>query len=420
MKKFFISLAFLFAFFVVLPVEVSADNDTEGALCQLSISGGSLSLTDSAPYPLVYPSSQEGTTGTSNPIWKFNVRACGDISVADTVSSSRAAIAVRYNEPSWLWQWYNSDANLTRDGNCLVGTVTIPLSTPENIALDIEGTDGKPICRRGYGNAQVQTQEGQLDWEQAKTDLCSSLAIDPPSGWVSGQDITVSVNVPEAFWGGELPIFTGPSGYSYKLVYDFSRGTDPIQSDLNITPRNNQGLLDPRKYITHPNLSVANYTIKISLESQGNKQQICSKGFYVGTTENPGGDTGPDTRTNEEFFVCNQVKDPTQKETCEECFNKKKGVWTALGCIPYGEGGNATSIVQAFIRIGLGIGGGVVVLMVLAGGFILSTSQGDPKRVDEAKAMITSAIMGLVFIIFSITILRFIGVRILQIPGFGS
>lgn len=420
MKKFFISLAFLFAFFVVLPVEVSADNNTEGALCQLSISSASLSLNDSAPYPLVYPSSREGTTGTYNPIWKFNVRACGDISVADTVSASRAAIGVRYG----AWQWYNSDANLTRDGNCLVGTVTLPLSTPQIIMLDIEGTDGTPICRRGYGNSQVQTQEGQLDWEQAKTDLCSSLAIDPPSGWVSGQGITVSVNVPEAFWGGELPIFTGPSGYSYKLVYDFSRGTDPIQSDLNITPRNNQGLLDPRKYITHPNLSVANYTIKISLESQGNKQQICSKGFYVGTPENPGGDTGPDTP--EAFALCKQVGSPTgnpNQQTnyarCNECFTNK-GVWTALGCIPYGEGGNATSIVQAFIRIGLGIGGGVVVLMVLAGGFILSTSQGDPKRVDEAKAMITSAIMGLVFIIFSITILRFIGVRILQIPGFGS
>jgi hypothetical protein len=57
--------------------------------------------------------------------------------------------------------------------------------------------------------------------------------------------------------------------------------------------------------------------------------------------------------------------------------------------------------------------------MSLYAGLLLSTSQGDPKRVDEAKAAITSAVAGAFFLIFSVTILRFIGTTLLQIPGFG-
>jgi hypothetical protein len=76
--------------------------------------------------------------------------------------------------------------------------------------------------------------------------------------------------------------------------------------------------------------------------------------------------------------------------------------------------------VQRFIEIGLGVGGGICLLMTLAAGFMITTSQGDPKQFNEAKDMITSAIVGLLFIIFSVFILQFIGVTVLQIPGFGS
>jgi hypothetical protein len=64
--------------------------------------------------------------------------------------------------------------------------------------------------------------------------------------------------------------------------------------------------------------------------------------------------------------------------------------------------------------------GAIVLIMILAGAFMLSTSQGDPKKTQDAKELITSAIIGLLFIIFSITILQFVGVSILRIPGFGE
>lgn len=94
----------------------------------------------------------------------------------------------------------------------------------------------------------------------------------------------------------------------------------------------------------------------------------------------------------------------------------KPGLYTAVGCI----GADSDSIVTRLVRIGLGIAGGVALLMILAGSFMFSTSQGDPKKASEAKELITSAVIGLVFIIFSVTLLQFIGVTILHLPGFGS
>lgn|GEM_PF-2299671 len=96
--------------------------------------------------------------------------------------------------------------------------------------------------------------------------------------------------------------------------------------------------------------------------------------------------------------------------------HKATGIYTAVGCI----GTDTNSIVGSFIKLGLGIAGGVALLMILAGGFMYTTSQGEPKRAGEAKELITSAVMGLLFIIFSVTILQFIGVSILKIPGFGD
>ncbi|MBW7955147.1 hypothetical protein H3C66_00270 [Patescibacteria group bacterium] len=96
--------------------------------------------------------------------------------------------------------------------------------------------------------------------------------------------------------------------------------------------------------------------------------------------------------------------------------NFKPGIYTAVGCI----GADSESIITRLVRIGLGIAGGLALLMILAGAFMFSTSQGEPKRASEAKELITSAVLGLIFIIFSVTLLQFIGVTILQLPGFGQ
>lgn len=116
------------------------------------------------------------------------------------------------------------------------------------------------------------------------------------------------------------------------------------------------------------------------------------------------------------YELCAQIKTGTpQHSACLSCFTGQ-GIWTAIGCIP----SNPEEIIKTIIVLGLSFGGGVVLIMILVGSFMLSVSQGDPNKTKEAKEIITSAIIGLLFVIFSVTILQFIGVEILHIPGFGE
>ncbi len=116
------------------------------------------------------------------------------------------------------------------------------------------------------------------------------------------------------------------------------------------------------------------------------------------------------------FEICNQVPEAEAKGKCLECFGKG-GVWTAIGCI---DTSSTEGIVGKLMTVGISIAGGIALLMILAAAFLFATSEGEPKRTSEAKEILTSAIIGLIFIIFSVTILQFIGVNILRIPGFGE
>ncbi len=116
------------------------------------------------------------------------------------------------------------------------------------------------------------------------------------------------------------------------------------------------------------------------------------------------------------YKLCDQLKTGTpQYSACMACFTSE-GIWTAVGCVP----SNPESIIKMVVSVGLAVGGGVVLIMILVGSFMLSVSQGDPNKTKEAKEIITSAVIGLLFVIFSVTILQFIGVSVLKIPGFGE
>jgi len=66
------------------------------------------------------------------------------------------------------------------------------------------------------------------------------------------------------------------------------------------------------------------------------------------------------------------------------------------------------------------IAGGVAFLLIIFGAIKILTSAGNPENVRAGRELITSAIMGLLFIIFSLFLLQLIGVKILNIPGFGK
>lgn len=87
---------------------------------------------------------------------------------------------------------------------------------------------------------------------------------------------------------------------------------------------------------------------------------------------------------------------------------------TALGCISVGSG---TSLIETILRIATGIGGGLALALILYGVFIVTTSAGMPDKLKAGSEIITSAVIGLIFILLSVFLVNLIGINILGLPG---
>lgn len=143
---------------------------------------------------------------------------------------------------------------------------------------------------------------------------------------------------------------------------------------------------------------------------------LCPVDFTVGTPENPG-----------------KVLDETDIKQCKGGPNCSSGttsgcdidpntpgiqtdpnhpsVKTAIGCIHT----NPADLMQDVLKFGVGIGGGVAFLMMLLGAFQMLTSAGNPETLQAGRDRLTSAVIGLLIIIFSVLLLQIIGVDILEI-----
>jgi len=88
-----------------------------------------------------------------------------------------------------------------------------------------------------------------------------------------------------------------------------------------------------------------------------------------------------------------------------------KGIDTAIGCIPI----ENTTFINFILRWAIGVGGGIAFLLIVFAGFQIMTSAGNPERLKAGQELLTSAIAGLILLIFSVFILRIIGVNILGI-----
>lgn len=109
--------------------------------------------------------------------------------------------------------------------------------------------------------------------------------------------------------------------------------------------------------------------------------------------------------------VCDAVP-ANFKARCQTCFDTN-GAWTAIGCIS----ADPKQFIAKLLQFAIGIGGGLAFFLILFGAFQIMTSTGNPESMNSGKEMITGAIAGLLFIIFSLFILRTIGASILGIPG---
>lgn len=73
--------------------------------------------------------------------------------------------------------------------------------------------------------------------------------------------------------------------------------------------------------------------------------------------------------------------------------------------------------IQSIFAILLSVSGGIAILLIIRSGYQMMTASGDPEKLKNAKEILSSAIIGLLFLIFSLIILEIIGVDLLHIPG---
>ena len=101
-------------------------------------------------------------------------------------------------------------------------------------------------------------------------------------------------------------------------------------------------------------------------------------------------------------------------EKCSSIDLKNPGIQTAIGCIHT----NPAELAKDILKFAIGIGGGLAFLMMLLGAFQMLTSAGNPDSLKAGQERLTSAVIGLLFVIFATLFLQIIGVDILKLPGF--
>lgn len=112
---------------------------------------------------------------------------------------------------------------------------------------------------------------------------------------------------------------------------------------------------------------------------------------------------------SQDFSVGQKVKG------CGDAGDKRgPAIATAIGCVHT----NPAEFVKDMMTFIIGISGGLAFLMMLLGAFQMLTSQGNPETLNAGRERLTSAVIGLLFIIFAVLFLQIIGVDILNIPGF--
>jgi hypothetical protein len=89
---------------------------------------------------------------------------------------------------------------------------------------------------------------------------------------------------------------------------------------------------------------------------------------------------------------------------------------TVLGDIPIGNPSDTVGWLTGYV---ISISGGIAFLLMLFGSLQVLISSGNEDNVKSGHEWITSAIAGLIFVIFSLFLLKLIGVQILGIPGLG-
>lgn len=119
---------------------------------------------------------------------------------------------------------------------------------------------------------------------------------------------------------------------------------------------------------------------------------------------------------------CNRGTEPQPSnwDDCHACLYDASGnelagnYYTVFGCIST----KPEHFVKSILSIVFGVAGGIAFLAVLYGAGVMLTSAGNPEQIRTGREIVTSSLIGILLIIFSVFLLRVVGLEILKIPGF--
>jgi hypothetical protein len=114
--------------------------------------------------------------------------------------------------------------------------------------------------------------------------------------------------------------------------------------------------------------------------------------------------------------------DTVDKVACNVVRNTPCGGSTTTSCqTAIGPVSTTTAgVTKVIFRLFLSIAGTIALFLIISSGYRLMVSRGNPEQIQHAREQFSSAIIGLLFLVFSLVILQFIGVDVLGLPGFAN
>jgi hypothetical protein len=118
------------------------------------------------------------------------------------------------------------------------------------------------------------------------------------------------------------------------------------------------------------------------------------------------------------FFLILPVANAALPPGCEQTGSGSNVSFSCNTGLGIKIGANTRDFPKALFGIILSISGGIALVLVIISSYRIMTSFGNPDKLKAAREQLISAVIGLLFIIFSVVILEIIGVEIIRIPGF--
>lgn len=255
----------------------------------------------------------------------------------------------------------------TYTGTELRGTVAKGATDPHTFTLTAPDKNFTSV------NVYSQTRPfigcGAVDVRSTKAPPSGACTFDfAPKSVKGGEEITVTINntKPNLFYSASI---------GGKVARTQSTGTAPIALTINA-----------------PNIK-GNYSVKAGYQSASGR----------------GGTVSCYPTSSAVLTVTSSVSQG--ENPCQPGPDDTPICPTAFGDIP----ANPIKFAEKFLSIAIGIGGGIAFILMVFGAIRVLTSSGDQQKLSGGRDMIVAAIAGILFIIFSVMILRFVGIEILKI-----